>query len=115
MKIGLVLPNLPAYSETFFRNKILGLQQNGHQVILFVNNSDSKNEYLNCNVVKAPKLNGNKLFVFWNSFLQLLKAAFINPIKSYRLYKLNKNDKVSFSENLKSVLANQFLLSRKLD
>jgi len=32
--IGLVLPNTPAYSETFFNSKIKGLQENGCEVIL---------------------------------------------------------------------------------
>jgi glycosyltransferase involved in cell wall biosynthesis len=36
MKIGLVLPALPAYSETFFRTKIQGLIEEGHEVVLFV-------------------------------------------------------------------------------
>jgi colanic acid/amylovoran biosynthesis glycosyltransferase len=82
MRIGLVLPNIPAYSETFFRNKILGLQESGHEVILFVNNSKAKNNYLNCKVVKAPKLDGNKINILIISYIQLIKAVFINPKKS---------------------------------
>ena len=37
LKIGLVLPALPGYSETFIRSKIKGLLENGHSVSLFVN------------------------------------------------------------------------------
>ena len=36
MTIGLVLAATPNYSETFFINKIKGLQSNGFKVILFV-------------------------------------------------------------------------------
>lgn len=115
MKIGLVLPNIPTYSETFFRNKILGLQQNGHEVILFVNNSKSQNDYSNCKVIKAPNLGGNKLSIVVNSFFQFLKVVFLNPKKSWELYRLNKNDGLSSSQNIKQVIANQFLLSQKLD
>lgn len=115
MRIGLVLPNIPAYSETFFRNKILGLQQNGHKVILFVNNSKAKNNYLNCKVVKAPKLDGCRVNVLIVSFVQLVKAVFINPKKSLKLYNLNKKDGITFSKNIKQIIANQFLLSEKLD
>lgn len=115
MKIGLVLPNVPSYSETFFRNKIVGLQQNGHTVILYVNNSEAESKYHNCTVVKAPKLNGNKIIVLWNLLLELLKMIFINPKRSYRLYKFNKKDNVSFVKNFKSIVSNQFLLTQKLD
>ncbi|HTO36116.1 MAG TPA: glycosyltransferase family 4 protein [Flavobacterium sp.] len=115
MRIGLVLPNIPAYSETFFRNKILGLQESGHEVILFVNNSKAKNNYLNCKVVKAPKLDGNKINILIISYIQLIKAVFINPKKSLKLYNLNKKDGITFSKNIKQIIANQFLLSEKLD
>ena len=39
--IGLVLPSVPGYSETFFLNKIKGLLKNGFKVSLFVENRKS--------------------------------------------------------------------------
>lgn len=115
MRIGLVLPNLPAYSETFFRNKILGLQQNGHEVILFVNSKPKSSNYLDCKIVTAPKLSGNKLDVAISSMVQVVKAVFAQPRKSLNLYKLNRKDGISFKDNLKKIIANQFLLNEKLD
>ena len=35
MRIGIVLPSVPAYSETFFSNKIKGLEGKGHTVFVF--------------------------------------------------------------------------------
>lgn len=115
MKIGLILPSLPRYSETFFRNKIVGLQQNGIEVILFVNDHKAEESFLNCKVIKAPKLGGNKLKVMLNTALQLLKMVVINPNKSLKYYALNKKDKITTAQNIKQVLANQFLLAEKLD
>lgn len=115
MRIGLVLPNLPAYSETFFRNKILGLQQNGHEVILFVNSRPQSSNYLDCKIVTAPKLSGNKLDVAISSMVQVVKAVFVHPKKNLSLYKLNRKDSISFKDNLKNIIANQFLLNEKLD
>lgn len=115
MKIGLVLPNTPGYSETFFRNKVLGLQDEGHEVLLYVGNSKSIDNYLNCKVISAPQLNGNPLVVIWNTIVQLLKMLFINLGKSAKLYRLNKEDGISFRQNLKQILSNQFLLSERLD
>lgn len=114
-KIGLVLPNVPGYSETFFMNKIRGLQQEGYEVLLYVNNPEGSKTYLNCKVIKAPQLNGNPLVVAFNTFLQLLKLLFLNTRKSFALYRLNKKDAILFCESLKQILANQFLLSEKLD
>ena len=60
MKIGIVLPSVPGYSETFFTSKIKGLQANGFEVILFVNNFSSKTA-LDCTVISSPKFSKNKL------------------------------------------------------
>lgn len=115
MKIGLVLPSVPAYSETFFRNKIIGLQRHGCEVILFVNSVKKNNDYLNCTIVNAPELSGNILKVGISTLKQVFKAIFFNPKKSYTLYKLNKKDGISITENIKQVLANQFILSHTVD
>lgn len=114
-KIGLVLPDTPGYSETFFKNKILGLQQQGYDVFLYVSNPRAHTNYLNCKVVGAPRLNGNPLVLILNTLLQFLKMLFLNPRKSSRLYRLNKKDGISYNQNLKQILSNQFLLPEKLD
>ncbi|MDD3003994.1 glycosyltransferase family 4 protein [Flavobacterium sp.] len=115
MKIGLVLPSVPAYSETFFNNKIKGLQQHGHEVLLFVNQKTSPNYYSNCKIIQAPQLGGSKLGVVRVSFFQVLRAVFINPKKSYKLYHLNQQDGLSLKANCKQIIANQFLLRKSID
>lgn len=114
-KIGLVLPDVPGYSETFFKNKILGLQHEGYEVILYVNNPKAPNNYLDCKVISAPRLNGNPLFLILNTLLQFLKILFLNARKSFRFYQLNKKNGILYNQNLKQILANQFLLSEKLE
>lgn len=115
MKIGLVLPSVPAYSETFFKNKILGLQKQGHKVVLFANSKTSKKNNLNCQIINSPKLSGNIIIVVLSSFVQILKTIFINPQKSLKLYQLNQQDGVPLNKNIKLILSNQFLLSKELD
>ena len=61
MRIGLVLPSLPGYSETFFQYKIKGLKENGHDVILFINNRSDNKPY-HVPVKQAPDLSGNIIF-----------------------------------------------------
>lgn len=114
MKIGIVLPALPAYSETFFRNKILGLQKHGHEVVLFVNNSVDVTSYLDCKVIKAPKLSGNKIKVIVITLKQIIFSV-LNFKKNWKLFKLNQQDKIPLIQNIKQIVSNQFLMREKLD
>lgn len=115
MKVGLVLPALPGYSETFFRNKIIGLQKHGIKVVLFVNHENNANNYLNCKVYRAPKLNGSMITNAVNAFWVLIKALFLTPKETYTLYLANKQDNFSLKDNFKNIITNQFLLNQKLD
>lgn len=114
MKIGLVLPALPAYSETFFRNKILGLQKHGHEVVLFVNNSEDVASYLDCKVVRAPKLSGNKIKVIAITLKQIILSV-LNFKKNWKLFQLNQQDKIPLIQNIKQIISNQFLIKENLD
>src|SRR5690606_27797648 len=113
MKIGLVLPSVPGYSEIFFRNKIRGLQQNGIEVILFVNNPEESSDL--CKVYNAPKLNGSIISIFFNSVKALFKAFVFHPKRSLTFYQLERNDNRPFVQTLKHLIANQFILSKHLD
>lgn len=114
MKIGIVLPALPAYSETFFRNKILGLQKHGHEVVLFVNNSEDVPSYLDCKVLKAPKLSGNKIKVIAITLKQIIFSV-LNFQKNWKLFQLNQQDKIPLIQNIKQIISNQFLIKENLD
>jgi len=113
MKIGLVLPSVPGYSETFFRNKIRGLQQNGVEMILFVNNPTETSSL--CQVYNAPKLNGNAISRFYHSATSLFKAVVFHPKRSVKFYQLERKDNRSFIQIVKNLIANEFILSKKLD
>ena len=60
-RIGLVLSAVPGYSETFFRNKIKGLQLADYQVILFVQTNDPSFDL--CPVRVAPRVYKNNLIL----------------------------------------------------
>ncbi len=61
--IGIVLSTVPQYSETFFRNKIKGLEKNNMDVTLFLDTPFFKASDLPCKVVFAPNFN-TTLFSF---------------------------------------------------
>lgn len=114
MRIGLVLPAVPGYSETFFVNKIKGLQSHGHEVILFVNGVGTKKMFENATVIAAPQLSGNPMFLLQigYSFLRLVLFHFKTVLAFYRL---EQKDRSSFFSILKRMLSNSHLLRARLD
>jgi glycosyltransferase involved in cell wall biosynthesis len=114
MKIGIVLPTVPGYSETFFTSKIKGLQANGFEVVLFVNNLSPKTK-IDCAVIYSPNFSKNKVK---NSFISLycfIKVLILHFSQVKKLYNLDKKDNLSFGKRIKSIIINSHLLSQKLD
>jgi colanic acid/amylovoran biosynthesis glycosyltransferase len=114
-KIGIVLSSVPGYSETFFRNKIKGLQNNGMTVTLFVDESKISNHDLPCKVVGAPKFNSGFLSKLKESLIAGFKCIFISPKQSFNHYVLDRKDGVLFKQRLKNLIRNQYLLGADLD
>lgn len=113
MKIGIVLPNVPAYSETFFNSYIKGLKSKGYEVILFVNSN--KGEFNGFEVVPAPSLSGNIISSFVNGCYCFITSVLFHFPVLYRLYILDKNDNVSIFRRIKNVIINSHFFSYKLD
>lgn len=115
MKIGLVLPALPAYSETFFRSKVNGLIEEGHEVILFVIGNQKVTKF---HGAKVQGLFLFKSFTFSQSLLVLFE--FFNILTSCfpRMVKLFRKDYSTHSSvitSFKSLLLNGRILSYDLD
>ena len=113
--IGIVLSSIPGYSETFFRNKIKGLQENGFEVVLFVDYINDSHEDFPCTIISAADFSGGVFTTLFNSVLILIKTVFLYPKRSFKLYFLDKNDAVPLKKRIKNLILNQFLLSRNLD
>lgn len=114
MKIGLVLPEAPQYSETFFNSKIKGLQNSGFEVTVLSNAKADKNK--NFKVVSAYKIHSDKKLR--QAFLTVLiniVTYFRNP-RSYRKFSgLEKKDGKSLQERMKSIYINAHILPLRLD
>lgn len=113
MKIGIVLPSIPGYSETFFRSKIKGLQKNGHTVYLFVNNRTTAS--INCKVIFAPQLNKHPASRVFLSIYLLLKVILLSPRQTQNLWREEKNAGSSFNERLRIIIINSHILPYSLD
>ncbi|MDO6597694.1 glycosyltransferase family 4 protein [Oceanihabitans sp. 2_MG-2023] len=115
LTIGIVLSTVPKYSETFFRNKIKGLQDRGFRVILFVDYVHVDDADFSCKVVTGNNFNGSIFKTVWYSILALITAFCMHPKRSFTLYALNKKDGMSLKKNIRSVILNQFLLKEQID
>lgn len=115
-RIGLVLSSRPGYSETFFRNKIQGLQKNGIEVVLFTieQHGDFKS-VLNCKVIQAPSFKGSKIKSVLTGVWVLLKANVLTPRMCYKHFRLDRLDGFSFKNCMKRLIQNAFLFDDKLD
>lgn len=115
MTIGIVLSTVPKYSETFFRNKIKGLQEAGFRVLLFVDYINREDKNFPCNIVAAPNFGKGFIITSWNSLRAILKSVLLHPKRSFTLYQLDKKDGIRFKERIRRVILNQFFLAQKLD
>lgn len=111
MKIGLVLSNTPAYSETFFNSKIKGLIKNGIEVELFVSNSTES--FHLCKVNKAPSKHAENPLRLLLTLLFICSKLLCYLPRVVKLYKLYRLEKRSFKSLFKSLYFNSHILTSK--
>ncbi|RSK40495.1 glycosyltransferase family 4 protein [Mangrovimonas spongiae] len=110
MKIGLVLSQAPAYSETFFKSKIEGLQKSGFQVVLFC--QDNKTGFDGCEVKLFSKVTRYSVLQAINVFRVFLGLLpYGRRVK--RWYTIEKPD--NLKQFLKQVYINAPILKSNLD
>jgi colanic acid/amylovoran biosynthesis glycosyltransferase len=115
LKIGIVLSSMPGYSETFFRNKIKGLDKNNMDVTLFIDSPSKNRSDLPCKVVFAPNFNATIFSKLVLSFKTIIKCIALHPKRSVLHYNLDKRDGVGLKHRFKNLLINQYLLTQNLD
>jgi glycosyltransferase involved in cell wall biosynthesis len=114
MKIGIVLPSAPSYSETFFTSKIKGLEAHGHTIVLFINAKTNATSLTS--VIKvAPNLSGNFVNVTVISSWSLIKSILFHFSATKKMYQLDSKEGFSFGRKIKNIIINSHLLSEKLD
>lgn len=114
MKIGLVLPGVPKYSETFFMAKITGLIEAGHEVVLFVKNPKGKENFI-CPVHVHPRFAKNKLVRLVQTLAILVTVFFRAARPAFRLYRVERNQKATIAQALQSVAIASSILPHKLN
>jgi colanic acid/amylovoran biosynthesis glycosyltransferase len=113
MKIGIVLPSPPSYSETFFNSKIAGLKANGHDIYVFVNSN--KGESKDLNLVKQWPVYQNPLKTGLFIGLALMQLLAASPKKVINFYRFERSNEKSFYEIAKKIYINAHILRYDLD
>jgi glycosyltransferase involved in cell wall biosynthesis len=114
LRIGIVLPSVPGYSETFFKNKILGLQQRGFEVLLFVKNGQGRQNYL-CPVKVHPNLSANSALRMLQSIGWLLQSLLLAPKPTFRMWSITKSEGYAPAARLRAIVIAARILPEKLD
>jgi colanic acid/amylovoran biosynthesis glycosyltransferase len=113
-RIGIVLPSVPGYSETFFRSKIVGLKKNGFDVVLFVKNPKGAKGFI-CPVYVHPKIAKNGLIRFIQSFTLFFTLILKAPKPTFRLISLMRSKGFSLLQGVQSAVIGSAILPHKLD
>jgi len=113
MRIGIVLAAAPAYSETFFRQKIAGLQAKGLEPVLF--SGTETNHFDLCPVICAPPVYRSRLRTAWRALLQLLWLACIRPGRFRNFFCLERKQGSSIFRAFQKTYLNSHILSCNLD
>ena len=100
ISIGIVLPSVPVYSETFIWSKIKGLLESGYLVSLFINNrTQSDLLKVNIPVYNQPKIKKPVLLIV------ILFATIIkHPISLYNFIKEEIKSKRNAFYILKNII-----------
>ncbi len=112
MKIALVLSSPPAYSETFFRSKIKGLQESGHKVVLIT--AATSETFERCKHYYHPKVAKN----VWVQLLQFLVVGLsLLPFcgRVVRYIRLERKEGTTLKRCIEKTYLNATLLKLKVD
>lgn len=113
-RIGIVLNNVPSYSETFFQNKINGLLERGFNITLFAQKNDNPFP-ANWEIVSPYKMPTNKLLRSLLVVGIMIKLIVTVPRRLMRFYNLEKADGHGGMAILENIYINAHLLPYKLD
>jgi len=110
MRIGLVLPEAPQYSETFFNYKIKGLKESGFEVIVFSNKKEKKK--FGYEVRSAYPVYENNILKQMVMLVWVMNLTFIKAFKrSVKLFRLERKSGKTITESLKSIYINSHILT----
>ena len=111
LKIGLILPAIPGYSETFIINKINGLVEHGYKVSLFVYSSINPNTIPE-SIPTYCQIDITKKFHLFSSLITILIKY---PVQCVYFLYLERVSSRSWIDSLKNLVINSHIFGKSLD
>lgn len=112
-RIGLVLTMVPAYSETFFRNKISILEKAGYEVVVFASGGrDTSGRIRHIVTGYDTELPRYRKFL---PFLLAVARLLVNAPAALRLHRMNREDGFDSKGNIASLIVSAHILGHKVD
>jgi glycosyltransferase involved in cell wall biosynthesis len=116
MRIGLVLPAVPAYSETFFQNKIKFLNATpGYEVIVFADRFNKGGSVNLCRVVYALQFSPHSMLALLQRTTWFVITAIRFPVKVFSLWQRNRLAGFTAKKNLASILTSAHIFAAPVD
>jgi colanic acid/amylovoran biosynthesis glycosyltransferase len=112
-KIGIVLSKQPSHSETFFNNKIKGLNANGYTVILFVQHADP--HFTLCDQRQAPKVYSKNILLQFYACIKVFFSVLFHLKIYYHFMQLELKGQRTLKQILKNLYNNSHILNSKVD
>src|SRR5690606_39254219 len=113
MRIGIVLSDVPRYSETFFVTKIRSLKELGHEVILFVSNKTRSFDL--CKVIISPRVPSSAIGRYFFIVLQVLRLLVLCPSRLFRFVVLERKAHRTWDMVARNLGISAALLPARLD
>ena len=111
LSIGLILPALPGYSETFIHSKIKGLLHHGLKISLFVaGEGNLKTQSVTVPIYFQVNVN-NKYCLLFN----LITSFILHPLICIHFIKLEKLSHGNWIRGFKNLIINSHIIGKKLD
>lgn len=114
IKIGIVLPGAPTFSETFFSSKIRGLEAEGYEVILFVGNNKAKNNEFRIKT-SWPVVNSNPLLQAFFILLAGCHLLFTALKQTITYFQIEKYEGKRIVDIFRRIYVNAHILPYRLD
>ena len=112
MRIGLVLSNTPAQSETFFISKIKGLQENGYEVVLFASQTE---DFRLCRVIPHPEVIRNPFTQLTKMIISYIVLFLKRPFIFLSYLNHEKKDGITIRSRWENLYINSHILKENLD
>lgn len=114
MRIGLILPEAPQYSETFFNYKIKCLKESGNDVTVF-SGKRTKNKFFFKHISAYPVYKNKKIRQFVLFLFVFIKTFITAPVRSVKLIRKEIKDGNEVFTALKILYMNAHIITHKLE